>query len=337
MRFAGPLRCVLFSLAGAAAAACGADKSGITGPAGHPSPDMVGLQSDVGDYIGGGQTYHYAQADAVFAVTASGGHLAVTIRGDQSWYGDFQAPSALSQLQPGTYGDLQRYPFHDPAKGGLSWYGEGRGCNTLSGWFTIDSVRYVDGNLTAIGLRFEQHCEGGTTALHGTIIWRSDDTTAPPGPVDPAPAGLWRPAAGSTPSAGSYVYLNSDPGDYIGLGQTNSYTPTNSTIAVAANGGHLSVTVNGVQGWTGDFQAMNTLSQLQPGYYGDLRRYPFQNPVKGGLDWSGEGRGCNTLLGWFAIDRVTYANGSLTALDLRFEQHCDGQTPALHGAIHWGG
>jgi hypothetical protein len=79
---------------------------------------------------------------------------------------------------------------------------------------------------------------------------------------------------------------------------------------------------------------MNTLSQLQPGYYSDLKRYPFHNPAKGGLSWSGQGRGCNTLQGWFAIDRVIYTNGILTALDLRFEQRCDGGAP-LHGAVHW--
>jgi hypothetical protein len=80
---------------------------------------------------------------------------------------------------------------------------------------------------------------------------------------------------------------------------------------------------------------MNVVSTLQPGYYGNLSRYPFHNPAKGGLDWSGNGRGCNTLTGWFAIDSVTYTGTTLTQIDLRFEQHCEGGTPALHGAIHW--
>ena len=82
---------------------------------------------------------------------------------------------------------------------------------------------------------------------------------------------------------------------------------------------------------------MNTLSQFQPGYYGDLERYPFHNPVKGGLSWYGQGRGCNTLRGWFVVDSVTYFNGFLSSIDLRFEQHCEGLTPALHGRIRWSG
>ncbi|HKU45195.1 MAG TPA: hypothetical protein VJR89_43850, partial [Polyangiales bacterium] len=71
------------------------------------------------------------------------------------------------------------------------------------------------------------------------------------------------------------------------------------------------------------------------GYYGDLRRYPFHNPVRGGLSWSGHGSGCNTLTGWFAVDDVGYQAGVLKTLDLRFEQHCEGRTAALRGAVHY--
>ena len=333
MRSTRLIRRLLLSLASAAAAGCG-DHSEITGPHTPPSPNFVRLQSDLGDYIGAGQAYNYTQADADIVVAANGGHLSIQINGDQWWFGDFEVPSALSRLQPGNYTDLQRYPFHDRAKGGLDWFGEGRGCNTLSGSFSVDSVTYVKDTLTTIDLRFEQHCEGVAAALRGTIHWRSDDATGPPGPVNPIPANLWRPAPGSTPSTGDYVYLNSEAGDYIGAGLTYTYTPLNATIGVTANGGLLSVTVSG---WTGDFRAMSKLSQLEVGYYPDLERYPFNNPRKGGLDWSGQGRGCNTLEGWFAIDGVTYTSGTLTAIDLRFEQHCEGGTPALHGAIHWRG
>ncbi len=220
--------------------------------------------------------------------------------------------------------------------GGLAWFGEGRGCNTLTGSFTIERVTYVNDALTAIDLSFEQHCEGGTPALRGSIHWDASDPTLPPSPVFPVPGNLWQPAPGSTPATGNFVYLNSDVGDFIGQGQTYTYTPETATITLSTNSqGHLSVAVSGAQGWNGDFQTMYTLSQLEPGYYPDLRRYPFHNPAKGGLSWTGEGRGCNRLLGWFAVDRVVYTNGVLTALDLRFEQRCEGGTPALHGAIHW--
>jgi hypothetical protein len=150
--------------------------------------------------------------------------------------------------------------------------------------------------------------------------------------VNPPPPGLWQPGAGTTPASGNYVYLKSDSGDYVGAGQTYTYVPATSTISVSASGGHLSVSVSG---WYGDFQTMNSVSQLEPGYYGNLERWPFHNPVRGGLSWSGQGRGCNTLTGWFTVDAVTYSGSTLTAIDLRFEQHCEGWVPALHGKIHW--
>jgi hypothetical protein len=329
-----PFRSALACILAASVTGCGADSSTAPGPEKPARPNDVHLQSDAGDYIGAGKTYSYDQSDAVMAVTASGGYLTVSIDGDQSWEGQFQSPSGMTQLKAGTYPNLQRYPFHDPAVGGLSWDGNGRGCNTLSGSFTIDSVTYATGVLTKIDLSFEQYCDGATGALRGTVHWAAGDTTSPPGPVNPLPSGLWRPIPGSTPVAARYVYLESDGGDYIGQGSTYTYTQPSSSINVSATGGHISV---GGGGWAGDFQTMNSIKEIQAGYYPGLHRYPFNNPTKGGLDWFGNGAGCNTLVGWFVVDRVTYTGGALTALDLRFEQHCEGSAPALHGVIHLGG
>jgi hypothetical protein len=41
------------------------------------------------------------------------------------------------------------------------------------------------------------------------------------------------------------------------------------------------------------------------------------------------------VTGWYAIDRIVFTGLEITAVDLRFEQHCDGSTAALHGAVHW--
>ncbi len=297
--------------------------------------NYVGLQSDAGDYIGQGKNYFYTQADAQLVTAATGNLLSINIHGDQMWTGDFQTPNTVSQLQPGTYSNLTRYPFSDPVVGGLSWYGEGRGCNTLTGWFVIDNATYINGNLTEIDLHFEQHCEGATVALHGQIHWTSYDTTTPPGPVNPPPNGLWEPVSGTTPTTSNYVYLQSDSGDFIGAGQTYTYMPSDSQITLSTNGGLFTLNISGSKYWTGDFQAMSTLTQLEPGYYGNLQRYPFNNPTRGGLSWYGDGRGCNTLTGWFVVDNVTYSGATITAIDLRFEQHCEGATAALHGQIHW--
>ena len=312
--------------------------AGLWAPAPGATPatgSYVYLQSDSGDYIGGGGSYTYTSADALLNVINTGGLLQVSVTGDQAWSGDFQTMLGLAQLQPGYYGDLRRYPFHNPVKGGLSWYGEGRGCNTLRGWFVVDSISYSNGELTAFELRFEQRCDGGAAALHGKIRWLANDPINPPGPVEPPPSGLWSPDPGATPDSGNYVYLQSDVGDYIGAGRTYTYTSSNSTLVLNASGAHVSLGVDGNESWSGEFQGMNGITQLQPGYYGDLRRYPFHNPAKGGLSWSGEGRGCNALRGWFVVDSVSYDAGGLASITLRFQQNCEGFPPALRGKVSW--
>jgi len=297
--------------------------------------NYIFLASQPGDWVGGGGTYLYTGSDAVISVIATEGRLSVSIDGEDSWTGDFQAMSTLSELEVGYYGDLGRYPMHNPAKGGLNWLGEASSCNTLTGWFVVDEVTYNGSTLAAIDLRFELVCEGSASALHGKIHWDVNDTTTPPGPVVPPPADLWRPAAGVTPASGNYVYLESEPGDFIGAGDNYLYTLADSDIATGTSGAYFVISVFGDEVWTGYFQGMNSLSRLEVGYYGELERYPYHNRVKGGLSWGGNGRVCDTLTGWFVVDSVTYDGTALNAIDLRFEQLCNGSSSALRGKIHW--
>jgi hypothetical protein len=300
------------------------------------SGNYVYLQSDAGDYMGGGRNYLYTQREAQFALTPQDLRLILNVTGDETWRGEFMGMNSISMLQPGYYGGLREVPNANPAKGGLEWSGNGNSCWPLSGWFVIDKVTYTaSGALAAVDLRFEQHCWGSAAALRGQVHWEASDTTSPPGPVNPPPAGLWQPATGSTPTSGNYVYLQSDSGDYVGGGNAYLYAGSNAVLSVGAPGALAMVSIVGNETWTGQFQGMSSITQLQPGYYGGLKRYPFNNPARGGLSWTGEGRACNTLSGWFVVDSVSFVNGALTALDLRFEQHCEGGAPALRGKVHW--
>jgi hypothetical protein len=216
----------------------------------------------------------------------------------------------------------------------MDWGMDWRGLNSLSGWFIVDSVSYVDGVLTAVDLRFEQHDKGKVPGLRGTIHWRADDPTRPPGPENPVPDTLWKPPVGSVPATGNYIYLNSDAGDWIGQGQEYLYTPVNAAMTLTASGGDLQVFVDVPGYWWGRFLTMDTITEFRPGYYSGLEGYPWYNTAKGGMYWDGQGRGVQAS-GWFVVDSVTYVDGVLTAIDLRFEQHNNGASPALHGAIHW--
>src|SRR2546427_314599 len=116
-------------------------------PAPPPAPNYIRLQSDPGDWVGAGRNYDYSLANTIVTLNASLTHLSFNLRGDQWWYGEFQLPNTTSRMQPGTYANAQRYPFNDPAHPGIDWTGEGRGCNTQAGSFTIDSVTYAADNV----------------------------------------------------------------------------------------------------------------------------------------------------------------------------------------------
>jgi uncharacterized repeat protein (TIGR01451 family) len=310
-----------------------------TPPAGSvpATGNVVYLQSDAGDFIGQGISKAYTPLDSVIDVggggmTPVGNRFQLTVNGDEEWTGYFQAMNTLSDLQPGYYGNLQGFPGNNPAFGGIDWSGEGRGCNDATGWFVIDSVTYSGNTLDSIELRFEQHCEGFTPALHGLVRWSAADTRQPTPPQNPPPANLWAPPSGATPANGNYVYLESEPDDFVGDGQTHLYTSLDAVFGMTVTGSQLNVDVLGDQRWNGLFTPMVPLTQLQVGYYGLLGG---SNPAKGVFNWAGDGRACNNSIGWFVVDAVSYASGSLTSLDLRFEQKCGIATGALHGKIHW--
>jgi uncharacterized repeat protein (TIGR01451 family) len=306
-------------------------------PTSTDSPSFMELRSDEGDYVGAGGSYSYTNENAVFEVfEANPGLLSFKLMGDEDWSGFFYMPQGMTQIQKGTYTDLIGAPFHDPATGGFYLSGGSRTCGPHSDWFKIDDVVYAAGQITSIDIRFEQHCNGSAPGLRGQLHWNANDATRPPGPVNPPPAGLWQPAPGATPASGNYVYITSDPLDFIGEGRTETYTQVNSILTVRSETtGELGVGMNGNRQYGVTFKAMVPLTRVEAGYYPDAQRWPFGNPALGMMTFGGDGRGCNVLTGWFVIDSITYSGNDVTALDARFEQHCEGRPAASRGKIHW--
>jgi hypothetical protein len=277
----------------------------------------------------------YTQADAGITVYARASWLTVRVAGEQDWEADFGVPRSLEKLAPGYYGDLDTNTT--APLGGMWISGDASNCKAAGGWFVIDRVVYDGDTLAALDLRFEQHCADSQLVLRGHIYWSRDDQTHAPGPVSPPPAGLWRAAPGTTPIAGNFVYLESGAGDYIGAGRRYTYTEADASLQVSASSARASVRIVDSESiWTGAFVGMNWLARLAPGYYGNLRLPEHSNPTIGGMDWSGHGRACSEVSGWFVVDKVTYgADDTLTELDLRFEQLCNGSAAPLNGQVHW--
>ncbi len=66
----------------------------------------------------------------------------------------------------------------------------------------------------------------------------------------------------------------------------------------------------------------------------NAERAPFVTGKAPGLDINGDGRGCNTLVGRFAIKTLTWTSaGTVAEMDVLFEQHCEGMGPALRGEL----
>jgi hypothetical protein len=166
------------------------------------------MTSDSGDYIGQGQNWSYTPANATISAGGSRQAVFFGIGGNDGsdWSAEFKAPSG-DIIAPGTYDNATRAPFSGDGAG-IEVTGNGRGCNTITGKFTITEATYDSGGrLHSLGVKFEQHCEGGTPALRGELDYRMGDRTplAPwmtSGGQGPAAPGDGQPVGGQPPPAG---------------------------------------------------------------------------------------------------------------------------------------
>jgi hypothetical protein len=137
----------------------------------------LSFSGDSGDYISQGDSWSYSTSNGD-ALSATGSKSKVSIgvnayNGDR-WTLTFDAPdrataSQPAYLAPGTYTGAHRYPFNGTGPG-LDLSGEGRGCNELTGSFTITKAVFGSGGyVQAFDATFEQHCEGGTPAARGKV------------------------------------------------------------------------------------------------------------------------------------------------------------------------
>lgn len=148
------------------------------------------LTGDAGDYITGGRTYYFVQTDGSFSAIQNynnGVNISFhTPSYSDWWYLDFAAANN-QYLVPGVYQGALRWPFQSSTPG-LSVFGDGRGCNTLTGSFEIKEIVYGPGGPSAAGsvvsfrATFEQHCEGFAAAARGEIRYNATvpiEMTAP--------------------------------------------------------------------------------------------------------------------------------------------------------------
>jgi hypothetical protein len=132
------------------------------------------MTSDPGDFIGQGLSYSFATPENPFA--ASGGGDRVSVSAQQApddffhrWSVQLAAPPG-EQLAVETYTGAVRTVSRTPGTPGMDVSGEARGCNTLTGSFTVHDLAVGPFNyVERLHATFEQHCSGAQPALRGEV------------------------------------------------------------------------------------------------------------------------------------------------------------------------
>jgi hypothetical protein len=142
-----------------------------------PKPGALIMVSEPGDWVGAGRTWTHSSTSGfdnfAWSGTSSLIRVSVATAEDGGWWSlEFAAPAG-TELVPGHYPNATRYPFQAPAVPGLSVSGQGRGCNRLTGSYTIYRAEWgSDENFTNVLMQFEgffeQYCDGGP-ALIGEV------------------------------------------------------------------------------------------------------------------------------------------------------------------------
>ncbi len=161
---------------------------------------------------------------------------------------------------------------------------------------------------------------------------------------------LFAGSANATLATSGSVYLNAEPGSWVGGGigapEVTWTHGVEGIFNITTNFDQgASVTFNDGNYWSFDFAAptydpvtnTNSGNPLEVGFYDNATRYPFNSPTRPGLNFSGNGRGNNTLGGWFDILEVVYGTGGeilKLAVDFRQFDESESMTgPSTFGSL----
>jgi hypothetical protein len=129
--------------------------------------------------------------------------------------------------------------------------------------------------------------------------------------------------------------MDSEPGDYLGDGQSYYYTPADGTFQAQRNFGNgVKVTFTSAShNWTTDFAAPDG-APLTVQVYNNATHFPFMPAGIPGFDVSGDGRGCSQMAGRFEVKQIVYGSGNtIVSFHVTFTLRCDGHEPALNGEV----
>lgn len=141
--------------------------------AGLASSGSVYLNAEAGSFVGGGigtsEVIWSHGVEGLFSLSTNFDQGAgVSFNDGQSWSFDFAAPTynpdtntnSGNNLAVGFYNNATRFGFNSPTRPGLGFSGNGRGNNTLGGWFDVLAVEYSESNeVLSLAIDFRQFDE----------------------------------------------------------------------------------------------------------------------------------------------------------------------------------
>jgi len=152
------------------------------------------------------------------------------------------------------------------------------------------------------------------------------------------------------PPTATVLAFTSEPGDFIGAGETKRYTYADGTWEAFASGMGANGSGDPVQfyvrfranGWQERFVDNWTLFARAPQgqtlrvgtRYTGMEHSALGARTAPGFTFDGNARTCGSFSGWFEItDLVLGSDNRVDRARVVFEQHCDRKAPALRGEI----
>lgn len=127
----------------------------------------------------GFQTLFFTPADGSFSASTNfdNGVSVFFFSPTHFWNLDFAAAND-QQLTVGTYTGATRFPFQAPTEPGFDVFGDGAGCNMLTGTFTVLEAVYDSNGVVSFDATFQQFCDASLTPLTGEIRFNAHPTVA---------------------------------------------------------------------------------------------------------------------------------------------------------------
>jgi hypothetical protein len=261
-----------------------------------------------GEYIVGANTVTLTPANSTFSVTGDRENFNLVVAGDGDFYSVEIAAPRGEELRRGSFAAAERVAFRTGRAPGVDVSGNGRGCNETWGSFIIRQVEFNElGIVSKFDATITQKCDSSAApALTVTVLYNAEP---------------WQ------------FTLTSTAGDYVGQGVKRTYLGNTSDFVLNGTTQYLTY---GVSGLRDDWLAVITPPNGQQLAVGTYPTQRFAGPDHAGLDFFGNGRGCNQSTGTLNIKGIeTDAEGDVTALYALITQYCDGSTVPLKGTIRY--